>query len=393
VICLTPDVLQRLLKEPEAMWQSLARGATPRRLLIDSVNHLRQITSDEVQLRDILNSLLSGLRRQGVTALVLKELEERGEEGIPFEEYVVDAVIRLIYAPQGDGARRRSLEILKTRGQDHVAGRHSLKFAADGLQVFPHLRPKPIAAPREDRRAFLGLAGFDGLLGAGIPSAAQVMLVGDTGVGKTLSALLFLHEGLQCGDWCGFVDCDEVPAMTRRTMAHFGMATAAHERLGRLCFVDAYGREGSREARAVGDPTDLDEFLNVEDDLLDTLQAHAGQGSAGCRLCVDGMSTVLATRGYQAAIDFVAAHLRNLRARRVLSLDTYTSGALEERLMANITQQYDLVLSMRFAEIHGSPIRLGVIEKYRFGKVARTEMIFSVDPRIGIVSHQIALHG
>jgi archaellum biogenesis ATPase FlaH len=92
-------------------------------------------------------------------------------------------------------------------------------------------------------------------------------------------------------------------------------------------------------------------------------------------------------------IDFVASHLHNLRARHVFSMDTYTSGALEPRLMTNITQHYDLVLSMRFAEVHGTPIRLGAIEKYRYGKVARAEQLFSVDPRIGLVSHQVTLHG
>jgi circadian clock protein KaiC len=216
------------------------------------------------------------MRRQGLTTLLLKELEERGGDDIPFEEYAVDAVIRLVYAPAGvDGARQRYLEILKTRGQEHVSGRHSFTFAPNGLRVFPHLRPKPIAAPRDDRRAFLGLAGFDQLLGAGAPAASQVMLVGDTGVGKTLSSLLFTHEGLLCGDWCAFIACDEVPAMTRRTMTHFAMATQAHERLGRLRFVDAYGREGTSEAQAIGDPGNLDEFLNVEDAVLDTLQTRA----------------------------------------------------------------------------------------------------------------------
>jgi len=39
------------------------------------------------------------------------------------------------------------------------------------------------------------------------------------------------------------------------------------------------------------------------------------------------------------------------------------------------------------------PIRLGAIEKYRFGKVAREEQIFSVDPRMGIVFHKAALQG
>jgi KaiC/GvpD/RAD55 family RecA-like ATPase len=213
------------------------------------------------------------------------------------------------------------------------------------------------------------------------------MLLGDTGVGKTLSTLHFLREGLQCGEWCGYVDCDEVPAMTRHTLAHFGIPTAAHERSGRLRFLDAYGREGTREELAVSDPTDPEEFLSVEDRLLDSLQRC---GSA-VRLTVDSMSTILATSDYQTAIDLVLSHLRNLRARGVVSLDTYTSGVLEDRLMSSITQHYDVVISMRFADIHGTPIRLGSIDKYRFGSVTREDRIFSVQPGVGIVSHGTAV--
>ena len=61
--------------------------------------------------------------------------------------------------------------------------------------------------------------------------------------------------------------------------------------------------------------------------------------------------------------------------------------------MATLTQQYDLVINMRFAEIHGVPIRLGSIDKYRFGTVTREEQIFSVRPGVGIVSHRGVLHG
>ncbi len=395
IICLTVEVLQRYLDDPDVLWERLSRGVVPRRVLVDSVTHLRQLSIDEARLRAILNLFLHGMRRQGLTALLLQEVEERGGEGIPFEEYAVDAVIRLNYVPlhEGSGTRQRYLEILKTRGQEHVSGRHSYTFAADGLRVFPRPRPRPIVPPRDDRRAFLGVAGFDALLGRGAPVPTQVMLVGDTGVGKTLSALLFLHEGLQCGEQCAFVGCDEVPAMTRRTLIHFGMPTAAHERLGRLRFVDAYSQGGGQGDGGadgwVSDPANLDEVLNVEDALLDRLQAR---GDA-TRLCVDGVSTVLATNSDQATIDFVSAHLHNLRARGLFSLDTYTSGVLDPRLMANITQHYDLVLSLRFAEVHGAPIRLGAIEKYRYGTVARDEQIFSVDPRMGLVTHKAALHG
>jgi circadian clock protein KaiC len=390
IVSITPELLQRYLTTPDEMWATLTRGARPQRVLIDSLTNLRQLTRDEVELRQFLNVMLSSMRRQGMTALLLSEMDERDGEGIPFEEYVVDAVIRLVYiTPPGNGVRRRYLEILKTRGQQHTSGRHSFKFDADGLRIFPPLRSRTIESPHEDRRVYLGIGAFDALLGDGAPVPAQVMLVGDTGVGKTVSSLHFIREALQCGEWCAFVDCDEVPATTRRTLAHFGMAIAAHERLGRLRFVDAYGREGSRERAVVADPTDLHEFLSVEDHLFDELQAQGG----AVRTCVDSMSTILASSAYLPALDFVAAHLRNLRARQIVSLDTYTSGVLDARLMAAITQQYDIVISLRFAEIHGAPIRLGAIEKYRFGTVGRDEQIFSVQPRVGIVSHQAALQG
>ena len=390
VVCITPEVLHRFLSEGEDLWGRLARGPKPQRVLVDSVTNLRQLTNDEVRLREILNVILRSMRHQDMTALLLSEMEERGGQGIPFEEYVVDAVVRLSYATRGDDpTRRRHLEILKTRGQQHMAGRHPFKFLANGLRVFPPLKPKPIDTSNDDRRAYLGVAAFDQLLSEGVPVPAQVMVVGDTGIGKTLSTLLFVHEALECGEWCGFIDCDEVPAMTRKTLAHFGTPIWAHERLGRLVFVDAYGREGTREAIAMSDPTDLEEFLDVEDSLLHGLQAPGRR----VRLCVDSMSTVLATSDYQSAIDFITAHLHNLRARRVVSMDTFTVEVLEPRLMANITQHYDIVISMRFAEIHGRPIRLGAIEKYRFGSVAREEQIFSVDSRVGIVSHTAALRG
>ena len=50
----------------------------------------RQLTTDEVRLREILNLFLHAMRRQGLTALLLQEMVERAGDGIPFEEYAVD---------------------------------------------------------------------------------------------------------------------------------------------------------------------------------------------------------------------------------------------------------------------------------------------------------------
>jgi len=71
------------------------------------------------------------------------------------------------------------------------------------------------------------------------------------GVGKTVLAAMFIHEGLLVGDKVVYIACDEPPDSMRQNMANLRLGTLAHERLGRLVFVDAFARERSRERVAI----------------------------------------------------------------------------------------------------------------------------------------------
>ena len=113
-------------------------------------------------------------------------------------------------------------------------------------------------------RAYLGASVLDELLAKGISYATQIMVIGDTGVGKSVLAAQFLYEGLLVGDSCVYVACDEPPDNMRQNMANLRLWTIAYEREGRLAFRDAFGRDRSRERDFVADPGNLEEYFASE---------------------------------------------------------------------------------------------------------------------------------
>jgi KaiC/GvpD/RAD55 family RecA-like ATPase len=62
-------------------------------------------------------------------------------------------------------------------------------------------------------RGFFGIDGLDQVVPQGMEYGSQILVYGDTGVGKTILAGEFLKEGLLCGDICIYVACDEPPAV------------------------------------------------------------------------------------------------------------------------------------------------------------------------------------
>jgi circadian clock protein KaiC len=89
------------------------------------------------------------------------------------------------------------------RGQATIPGVHTLKISGDGLRIYPRL-PNPERAvgrpvDASTRRA-TGIAGFDEMLGGGIPTGYSVMIVGPSGSGKTVLATQFIREGINNGE-------------------------------------------------------------------------------------------------------------------------------------------------------------------------------------------------
>lgn len=81
-------------------------------------------------------------------------------------------------------------------------------------------------------RGFFGIDGLDQVVPQGMEYGSQILVYGDTGVGKTILAGEFLKEGLLCGDICIYVACDEPPAVMRGHLREYRVGVRAYEEAG-----------------------------------------------------------------------------------------------------------------------------------------------------------------
>jgi circadian clock protein KaiC len=106
------------------------------RVVLDSVTHFTRLTDDSIKLRNYYNAVINGLKREGVTSLLL------GEEGrMPRSQqekgklsFVVDAILLLRYV-EVESALHRAIVVLKMRGSDHAKEIRRLEIRQDGLHV------------------------------------------------------------------------------------------------------------------------------------------------------------------------------------------------------------------------------------------------------------------
>lgn len=237
------------------------------------------------------------------------------------------------------------------------------------------------ASRAAEQNGFLGVEGLDALLPDGITYDSQIMVIGDTGVGKSVLAAQFLYEGLVTGDVCIYIACDEPLNNMRQHMAGFRLGTTAYERAGQLLMLDAYGRELSNEKRVVPDPTNLDEFFLYQKQIVDEARATGKR----MRMVVDSLSTPMATSPANEIIDFNAHRLRYLRAHRVLTLDNVVANVLDERTVSGLTHAYPLIIRMGYHMENGTMDRYIQLGKLKSGQFSANEHGFTIDPRTGIV--------
>jgi len=174
-----------------------------RRVLIDSVSHILQGTSDSREARDRLLRFINRLKSVGLTPIMTAEAEpHEGEVGI--EEYLADCV--LLLSAQGSAGRSfpvRQISVRKTRGQDHLRGRHVFRITGKGIEVFPRMIAEKTDGARDAKenqglaRAPSGVSGIDTILGGGYTRGTSTILAGVPGAYKTTLGMHFILAGAQ----------------------------------------------------------------------------------------------------------------------------------------------------------------------------------------------------
>src|SRR5262249_58136711 len=167
--------------------------------------------------RELFHILSEGLQRENLTAVMALEIpaheEARLTAAMP-EEFLADTIVLLRQEPQ-QRATLRSIEIVKSRGHDYQMGRHTFRIVnGRGLEVYRRVQaprgPEREAAAAYDmtRRLTTGIPGLDVLLGGGMWPGATILVVGVSGVGKSVMSLQYLAEGARRGEGARMVTLD-----------------------------------------------------------------------------------------------------------------------------------------------------------------------------------------
>lgn len=297
--------LKKSAAEAREVLLTTVRERRAKLLFIDGLRALRDLWQDESMLREFMYELSVGLAAAGCTGLFSTEYELDRLMALP-EATTVDGIIALSVERRG-AARHRKAEVVKLRGRAHLAGDHRLRISRRGLEVTPRLEartePDPEFTPSGGRAPF-GVAELDALLSGGLPRESSTLIVGSTGIGKTLLSMRFLCAAASAGERAVFVSFFE----PSRPLVARAKAVG--------CDVEPALVDGSLLIDYCA-PLDLD-----ADELVDRILSRVSALDAR-RLVIDGMAELERAIGAaDRTREFLSALMIELRRRRVTTIFT-----------------------------------------------------------------------
>jgi len=314
VLFTSPELMQQDIQRQEGLLPQMIREINARRVVVDSVTHFRRLTDDPGEFREMIYGVINALKREGLTAMLIRELTETDVPGSGSEEYIADSVLYLT-RENVNGQRMRFLEVIKSRGARHHPGRSLLFIHDEGVRVVP-----PYRSPffRFDQAASTGHSDLDDLLGGGIPDGAFYLFEMSSDIHQAVFQVNFLREALAAGDIYAVVDRDpSLPWALTNAASRFGMA----EQL-----------DAARESEQVA-------IVAPNSDIGDSLREihEKGQVRAKTRVFVDltGMLAGMASDEFMRQLGALTESLRRLGAVCMATLDPdVTDRQSAERIRA-----------------------------------------------------------
>jgi circadian clock protein KaiC len=137
VIMSSPEVSHADLLAVNGQIQRMADEIGARRVLVDSLSHFERMTTDPVELRQMVYEFVNALKRMGLTAVLTRENTALLGEAPNLDEdlaFVMDSYLMLRYVELA-GSVRRALLVLKLRGSDHAKDIRQYEITSKGFEV------------------------------------------------------------------------------------------------------------------------------------------------------------------------------------------------------------------------------------------------------------------
>ena len=179
----------------------------PHRVVIDSLSEILLLAQSGLRYRRQILALKHYFSRNGATVVMLDDLT--ADQNDKTMHSIAHGVIHLEELAPDYGAERRRARIIKYRGQKYRGGWHDFVIEPGGVRVFPRL----VSAEHRrkfDRKVMQSKSPeLNALLGGGVESGTNVLILGPAGTGKSLLALAFVVAAVERGERVAMFIFDE----------------------------------------------------------------------------------------------------------------------------------------------------------------------------------------
>lgn len=197
------------------------RAHGPARVVFDSLSEIRLLAESPQRYRRQVLALKQFFVQQGCTVMLLDDRSAEASASSDLKLHsLVHCVVALEQVVREYGAERRRLRVVKLRGHPFRGGFHDFAIRRGGLHVFPRLVASEHHAEFGDALVSSGNAGLDQMLGGGLSPGTNMLLIGPSGAGKTVTAICALAAALRRGGRAAYFLFDEgLPTLLARSAA------------------------------------------------------------------------------------------------------------------------------------------------------------------------------
>ena len=213
----------------------------------------------------------------------------------------------------------------------------------------------PSIVSRETNICSTGNKELDTNLGGGIPRGSNILIVGDTGTGKSSFCRKFMSTGLNNNENALFIAVDDDPKKTRRSLSEiYHVDTKKLEDENKLRFIDAYSwsslTPNDDERFCVSGTLELNQLAGIISD-ASTEIGQSVQDKAGGRRIIDSISSLLISFELGLAQRFLNQIARTAVAfGNVTTLFILEKGTITETMLNNVKYIMDGVIEFKKEE-------------------------------------------
>jgi circadian clock protein KaiC len=178
----------------------------PVRVVFDSLSEMRLLAQNPLRYRRQILALKQFFATRNCTVLLLDDKTSSSDQHL---HSIAHGVISLEQIAKEFGKERRRVNILKMRGIRFRGGFHDYALETGGITMFPRLVAAEHVLDFTPQLRMTGSAGLDKLLGGGMVSGTNTLIVGPSGIGKTTLSARCLLSALERGEKASFYLFDE----------------------------------------------------------------------------------------------------------------------------------------------------------------------------------------